>query len=147
MVDNAKIDVHHLTRVEGHGDITAVIAGGKLKEVRFAVVEAPRFFEAFLRGKAYQQVAHLASRVCGICAVSHRAAALKAVESAFDVKISEQSTLLRRLAFHGEVLSSHILHLYFLVAPDYSRRAKHPSSGKDGSRDGAAGYAIKTAGL
>ena len=119
MVDNAKIHVHHLTRVEGHGDITAVIEGGKLKEVRFAVVEAPRFFEAFLRGRAYEQVAHLASRVCGICAVSHRAAALKAVEAAFDVQISDQSALLRRLAFHGEVLSSHILHLYFLVAPDY----------------------------
>ena len=119
MVDNAEIHIHHLTRVEGHGDITAVIEGGELKELRFAVVEAPRFFEAFLRGKAYEQVAHLASRVCGICAVSHRAAALKAVEAAFDVEISEQSALLRRLAFHGEVLSSHILHLYFLVAPDY----------------------------
>ena len=119
MVDNASIHIHHLTRVEGHGDITAVIEGGRLKEIRFAVVEAPRFFEVFLRGKAYDQVAHLASRVCGICAVSHRAAALKAVEAAFDVQISDQSVLLRRLAFHGEVLSSHILHLYFLAAPDF----------------------------
>ena len=119
MVREANIHVHHLTRVEGHGDITAVIQGGELKEVRFSVVEAPRFFEAFLRGRSYDEVAHLASRICGICAVSHRAAALKAVESAFGVRISDQSVLLRRLAFHGEVLSSHVLHLYFLAAPDF----------------------------
>lgn len=119
MAHEANIYIRHLTRVEGHGDITAVIEGGELKEVRFSVVEAPRFFEAFLQGRAYHEVAHLASRVCGICAVSHRAAALKAIESAFDVRISEQTAALRRLAFHGEVLSSHVLHLYFLVAPDY----------------------------
>ena len=119
MVHEANIHVHHLTRVEGHGDIMAVIQGGELKEVRFSVVEAPRFFEAFLRGRSYGELAHLASRICGICAVSHRAAALKAVESAFGVRISDQSVLLRRLVFHGEVLSSHVLHLYFLAAPDF----------------------------
>ncbi len=119
MADEANIHVHHLTRVEGHGDITAVIQGGEVKEVRFSVVEAPRFFEAFLRERSYEEVPHLASRVCGICAVSHRAAALKAVEAAFGVRISDQSLLLRRLAFYGEVLSSHILHLYFLAAPDF----------------------------
>ncbi|MDZ7700471.1 MAG: Ni/Fe hydrogenase subunit alpha [Deltaproteobacteria bacterium] len=119
MAHEANIHIRHLTRVEGHGDITAVIEGGELKEVRFSVVEAPRFFEVFLQGRTHHEVAHLASRVCGICAVSHRAAALKAIENAFDLHISEQSTSLRRLAFHGEVLSSHVLHLYFLVAPDY----------------------------
>ena len=119
MAHEANIHIHHVTRVEGHGDITAVIQDGRLKEVRFAVVEAPRFFEAFLRGRAYDEVAHLASRICGICAVSHRTAALKAVEAAFGVTVSDQTVLLRRLAFHGEVLSSHILHLYFLAAPDF----------------------------
>ncbi|MCF8062781.1 MAG: Ni/Fe hydrogenase subunit alpha [Deltaproteobacteria bacterium] len=119
MVHEANIHIHHLTRVEGHGDITAVIQDGELKEVQFSVVEAPRFFEAFLRDRAYDEVAHLASRICGICAVSHRAAALKAIEAAFDVKVSEQTVLLRRLAFYGEILSSHVLHLYFLVAPDF----------------------------
>jgi len=119
MAREANIHVHHLTRVEGHGDITAVIQGGEVKEVRFSVVEAPRFFEAFLRDRDYDEVAHLASRICGICAVSHRAAALKAIESAFGVRVSDQTVLLRRLAFHGEVLSSHVLHLYFLAAPDF----------------------------
>ncbi|MGM0428329.1 MAG: Ni/Fe hydrogenase subunit alpha [Thermodesulfobacteriota bacterium] len=119
MTDSAHIQIHHVTRVEGHGDITVRIQNGALEEVRFSVVEAPRFFEAFLRDREYAEVTHLASRICGICAVSHRGAALKATEAAFGAKISDQSFLLRRLAFHGEVLSSHILHIYFLAAPDY----------------------------
>jgi coenzyme F420-reducing hydrogenase alpha subunit len=45
-------------------------------------------------------------------------ASLKATEAAMDVKISDQTALLRRLALHGENLQSHILHVGYLVAPD-----------------------------
>ncbi len=119
MTFDANINVHHVTRVEGHGDLTARIENGKVKEIRFAVVEAPRLFEVFLRNRTYDEVIHLASRICGICAVSHKCAALKATENAFKVTPSEQTLLLRRLAFHGEIISSHILHIYFLAAPDF----------------------------
>lgn len=118
MTTDADIHVHHLTRVEGHGDVVARIEEGMLKEIRFSVVEAPRFFEAIVREQPYCDVVHIASRICGICAVSHKCAALQATEAAFAVEISPQTHLLRRIAFHGEVLSSHLLHIYFLVAPD-----------------------------
>ncbi len=119
MAGHKTIHVHHLTRVEGHGDIVAEIRDGEVVEVRFDVVEAPRFFEVFLRGQPADDVVHLASRICGICAVSHRCAALKAAESAMAVAVSPQTELLRRIAYYGEVLSSHILHIYFLAAPDF----------------------------
>ncbi len=119
MVSDAKINVHHLTRVEGHGDIVAEIRDGRLKDVKFAVVEAPRFFECFLQGQSYEEVVHIAPRICGICSVSHKSAALKATESALSVEISEQTRLLRLLAFNGEVVGSHILHAYFLALPDF----------------------------
>lgn len=119
MATKATIHVHHVTRVEGHGDISAEIVDGRLKHVRFAVVEAPRFFEGIVRGYSYSDVCHIASRICGICACSHRCAALKATEVALGVTISPQTDMLRRLAFHGEVLSSHFLHILFLVAPDF----------------------------
>ena len=119
MANDVSIRVHHLTRVEGHGDIVAEVRNGQLKEVRFEIVEAPRFFEAFLRRQSFEEVVHVASRICGICAVSHKCAALKATESALNVKISDQTRLLRRLAFHGEVIGSHVLHCYFLVGPDF----------------------------
>lgn len=118
MTTDADIHVHHLTRVEGHGDVVARIENSILKEVRFSVVEAPRFFEAIVREQPYCDVVHIASRICGICAVSHKCAALQATEAALGVVISPQTDLLRRLAFHGEVLSSHLLHIYFLAAPD-----------------------------
>ncbi len=119
MAKDVQIRVHHLTRVEGHGDIIAEIKDGSLVDVRFAVVEAPRLFEAFLVGRSYDQVTHVAPRVCGICSVSHKCAALKATETALGVEVTEQTLVLRRLAFHGEVISSHILHIYFLAAPDF----------------------------
>ena len=112
------IKVHYLTRIEGHGNLEAWMRNG-MSDARFSVVEAPRFFEALLKGQDYGEVTHIASRICGICAVSHKCAALKATEGAMDVRISEQTRMLRRLAFHGEVLSSHVLHVYFLAGPDF----------------------------
>jgi len=119
MSDEQSIDIHHITRVEGHGNLTAKLIDGKLEEVRFAVTEAPRFFEAFMLGQLYDEVTHMASRICGICAVSHNNAALKATEAALGVKISDQTRLLRRISLHGEFLGSHILHIYFLALPDF----------------------------
>ena len=119
MADRLNINLEHLTRVEGHGNIVVNLAEGRLEEARFEIVEAPRFFEAILRGRDYQEVIHIAGRVCGICSISHTCAALKATEAAFGVELSEQTLLLRRLAYNGEIIGSHVLHVYFLAAPDF----------------------------
>jgi len=114
-----KIDVHHVTRVEGHGNIVVDTHNGEVKECRFEVVEAPRFFEAFVCGRPYYELCHITSRVCGICAVGHATTSLRATEKALGVKPSEQTVLLRKLNFHGEIIDSHVLHTYMLVAPDF----------------------------
>src|SRR3990167_830648 len=119
MKKDIKINIHHITRVEGHGNIVIDIKNGRIKELRLEIVESPRFYEAFIRGRRYDEVQHIMSRICGIYAVSHTSASLKAVESAMGIQITKQSALLRKLAFHGEVIQSHILHLYFLVIPDF----------------------------
>ncbi len=116
---NKRIDVHHVTRVEGHGNIVVEVENGELKTCRFEVVETPRFFEAMLRGRPYGEASHITSRICGICATGHATASLRASEKALGVELSEQSWLLRKLTFHGEILDSHILHVYMLVAPDF----------------------------
>ncbi|MFN2158491.1 MAG: Ni/Fe hydrogenase subunit alpha [Anaerolineales bacterium] len=117
--NNIHIDLHHLTRVEGHGNIVINMNNGNLEKCDLEIVEAPRFFEAMLRGLEYGQASHLASRICGICAVTHATASLCAVENALGVHISPQTKLLRLLNLYGELLDSHILHVYMLVAPDY----------------------------
>jgi sulfhydrogenase subunit alpha len=114
-----EIEVHHLTRVEGHGDLIAKVRDGRPLEARFDVVEPNRFFEAILRGRNAEEVVHIASRICGICAVSHSCAALLATEKALGLEISLQTFLLRRLVMNAEVMSSHALHVLFLAAPDF----------------------------
>ena len=114
-----KIQINHVTRVEGHGNIVALLREGKIAKAIFQVVEANRFFEKILLGQTFDQVAHIASRICGICAVSHTCASLQATENALGVEISQQTKLLRRLLMNGELLSSHALHVYFLAAPDF----------------------------
>lgn len=116
---NVKVNVHHLTRVEGHGNIVVDVVNGELKQCDLQIVETPRFFEAMLRGKPYQNASHITSRICGICAVGHATASLRASEAALGVELSEQTKLLRRLNFLGEMLDSHILHAYMLIAPDF----------------------------
>ena len=116
---NINIRVDHITRVEGHGDIVINVKEGKIEECKWEVVEAPRFFEAFVRGRNYTEVAHITSRICGICSIGHTLCSLQATESALGIKVSEQTRLLRRILIQGENLQSHILHTYFLAAPDF----------------------------
>jgi len=120
-VEVRKIDikVHQLTRVEGHGNIIVKASDGKVGEVRWEVTESPRFFEVMLRGRPWYDAHVLASRICGICSVSHQLASLEATEAAFGIQPSEQTILLRKLLYAGEVIESHILHLYFLAVPDF----------------------------
>ncbi len=112
-------DVHHLTRVEGHGNIRIVIKDGEVKEARWDVVETPRFFEVMLKGKHYSTAGILTARICGICSIGHCLASLRASEDAMGVTIPEAAARLRLLAKHGETLQSHWLHLFFLAAPDF----------------------------
>ncbi len=119
MTQNMNIEIHHVTRVEGHGNIVVNAKNGVLEECRLDIVETPRFFEAMLLGRPYTQAAHITSRICGICSVGHTTASLRASENALGIQPSEQTVLLRKLIFFGEMLDSHVLHTYMLVAPDF----------------------------
>ena len=118
MSNNIKIDVHHITRVEGHGNISVDVKEGKINKVEWQVPEAPRFFEAMVIGREYHEVATITSRICGICSIGHTFASLKATEAAMGIEISDLTRKLRELLLHGETLQSHILHLCYLVVPD-----------------------------
>jgi len=114
-----KIGVRHLSRVEGHGNIDIDIKDGKLVSANWQVVEAPRFFEAMMRGKSWQAVPMLSGRICGICSIGHTLCSIRAVERAFGFEPSAQTMRLRLLLKHMETLQSHVLHVCFLAAPDF----------------------------
>jgi len=117
-MSEVKINIHDVTRVEGHGDIIVDVQSGEIKELKLAITESPRFFEAFLLGRKWYEAVHITCRICGICSIGHTSASLQAMENALGVEISEQMRLLRQLAFAGETLQSHYLHVFYLVAPD-----------------------------
>jgi len=113
------IAVHHLTRVEGHGNIIVQIdANQQIKSCQWEIVEAPRFFEAMVVGRPYTDIHHIVSRICGICSIGHQLASIQATEEAFGVMVSEQTLIFRKLALHAENLQSHLLHIGYLVLPD-----------------------------
>lgn len=115
---NINVNVHYLTRVEGHGNIVVDVKAGKLVKCQFQVIESPRFFESMLVGRPIWEAQHLTSRICGICACGHSLASIKAGEDALGIKPSAQTVMLRKLLLYTEQMDSHILHIYILVAPD-----------------------------
>lgn len=113
------INVKHITRVEGHGNISVNVKDGEITRLELAIVESPRFFESFLRGRPWSDAPHITCRICGICSVGHTTASVHAMEAACGIQVTPQTDRLRKLILMGEELQSHWLHLYFLAVPDY----------------------------
>ena len=118
---NFDVEVHHITRVEGHGNIYVNVKSGTVERCEWSIPEAPRFFEAMVVGRKWSELHHVTSRICGICSIGHTLASLRATEAAMGINISDQDLKLRKLALHGENMQSHVLHLGFLVLPDLMR--------------------------
>ncbi len=118
MPKTLNLEVHHVTRIEGHGNLVVKAADGRVIKAEWQVPEAPRFFEAMVRGRRWDEIQEVVSRICGICSISHSMAAIKAVEDALGVELSEDVKLLRTLTHYSEMVQSHVLHVGYLVAPD-----------------------------
>src|SRR4051794_36764465 len=108
-----------LARVEGEGAMIVRIADGKVEEVKLNIYEPPRFFEAFLRGRAFTEVPDITARICGICPVAYQMSSVLAMEQACGVEVGGQLRALRRLLYCGEWIESHALHVFMLHAPDF----------------------------
>lgn len=117
MAKTIKLD--HIAKIEGHANLSIKIDKGAIEKVNLEVFEGARFFEGILRGRRYDEVPILTSRICGICSCIHTTASLIALEEALGVEVSEQTRLLRELMCTGERIRSHATHLYFLALPDY----------------------------
>ena len=114
-----KITLDHITKIEGHAKLHIIINKSKVKKCKLQIFEGSRYFEGIVKGKHFSDLPDVTSRICGVCSVAHTIASIKAIENAFNIKVSEQTNLLRELIMIGGILQSHVLHLYFLVLPDY----------------------------
>jgi sulfhydrogenase subunit alpha len=113
------IKVDYLARVEGEGALDVRLRDGRVEDVKLRIFEPPRFFEAFLRGRAFTEAPNITARICGICPVAYQMSACHAVEDALGVTVDRPLRELRRLLYCGEWIESHTLHVYMLHAPDF----------------------------
>ena len=113
------LHVDTLARVEGEGGMHVVVKDGLVAEVELRIFEPPRFFEAFLRGRAWTEPPDITARICGICPVAYQMSSCLAIEDACRVTVPEELRLLRRLLYCGEWIESHSLHIHLLHAPDF----------------------------
>jgi coenzyme F420-reducing hydrogenase alpha subunit len=111
--------VDSLARVEGEGALTITIEGDTVTDVKLKLFEPPRFFEALLRGRRFDEAPDITSRICGICPIAYQMSAAHAMEDACGVKVEGPLRALRRLIYCGEWIESHTLHVYMLHAPDF----------------------------
>ncbi len=115
------IRVEALARVEGEGALHLQMRGDQVEAVRLSIYEPPRFYEAFLRGRSYEEVPDITARICGICPVAYQMGACHALEKALGVfqHVTPEIRLLRNLLYCGEWIESHVLHMFLLHLPDF----------------------------
>jgi sulfhydrogenase subunit alpha len=115
-----KIAIPHIHKIEGEAGFWAkVTKTGKIEELKFQTLLGLRQIEGILIGRRYFEVPIVVSRICGICPVPHILCAITSLENALKLKVSEQTTLLRKLLLAANIVHSHTLHLFFLSLPDF----------------------------
>jgi coenzyme F420-reducing hydrogenase alpha subunit len=135
-----------LSRVEGEGALHIEYSGGRATRVELRIYEPPRFYEAFLRGRAWTEPPDITARICGICPVAYQMSSCGAIEDACGVTVPEAIRVMRRLLYCGEWIESHALHIFLLHAPDFlgydgaiEMAADHPAVVERGLRLKKAG--------
>lgn len=140
------LTVSTLARVEGEGALHVRLKDGVLQSVELNIYEPPRFFEAFLRGRAHHEAPDLSARVCGICPVAYQVSTCNAIEAACGVVLDPAVAALRRLLYCGEWIHSHALHVFLLHAPDFLGYPDAIAMARDHRAAFERGMALKKAG-
>ena len=140
------IKVRNLARVEGEGALKVRVRDGRVEQAELNIFEPPRFFEALLRGRSFEEAPDITARICGICPVAYQMSAVHAVEAALGVTVNGPLRDLRRLIYCGEWIESHALHVYLLHAPDFLGYAGGIEMARDHPEVVKRGLALKKSG-
>lgn len=113
-----EITIDNITKIEGTAGLKVVIEDNKVKDLEFIIKDYRRFYIEAVKGKPVVAAPSFLSRICGTCSVAHLFASIEAIEKSQGIQISEQSKLIKKLAYDGLMIRDHGLHLYFFVLPD-----------------------------
>lgn len=106
----------YVTKIEGHGTLNINF---KEKTAWLKVEEGERLVEGILLGRGFKEAPYITSRICGICPVAHNLASIKAMENIFGYTPNHIIIKLRKLLLFGQIIHSHLFHLFFLALPDF----------------------------
>ncbi len=115
---SGKITIENITKIEGTAGLEVTVENNKVTDLKFMIKDYRRFYTEAVKGKPFIASPSFLSRICGTCSVAHLFASLEAIEKSQDIQLTEQTRLLRRLAYDGLMIRDHALHLYFFVLPD-----------------------------
>ena len=118
MHEEFEIKIENLSKIEGHTNLDVKVRKGKVEYVKLKISENKRFYTQAIRGKKFESVPQLVSRICGTCSIAHLTCCTEAVEKALNIKPSEQTLLLRKLMMYGMMIRDHAMHLYLFCLPD-----------------------------
>jgi coenzyme F420-reducing hydrogenase alpha subunit len=144
--DHRTVKLEYLSRVEGEGGLFLRFENDAVVEAKLNIFEPPRFFEAFLRRRHFQEVPDITARICGICPVAYQMSSVHAIERALGVVVDPAIRMLRRLLYWGEWIESHALHIYLLHAPDFLGYDSGISMAKDYRAEVERGLHLKKIG-
>lgn len=115
---SGEITIENITKIEGSAGLKVAIENGLVKDLKFMIQDYRRFYTTAVKGKPFIASPSFLSRICGTCSVAHLFASIKAIEQSQGIEVTEQTKLLRRIAYDGLMIRDHALHLYFFVLPD-----------------------------
>ena len=113
------VTIDPITRLEGHGKISIFLNDEGYVEDAYLQIPELRGFERFCEGRRAEDMPIITPRICGVCPVAHHIASAKALDAVYDVEPTPTAEKLRELMYVGYMFYDHILHFYFLAAPDF----------------------------
>jgi len=113
------IVIQPVTMIEGHAKVTIQLNDqGNVEDTKMSITTL-RGFEEFCKGRPVEEMPRITTSICGVCPVSHHLAAAKAGDAVLGVDIPPAGKKLRELLNAFAYTEEHMLHFFFLAAPDF----------------------------
>ena len=113
-----RIVIDPITRIRGHLRIEAQMDGATVQDA-YASGTMVRGIETILRGRDPREAWALAQRIDGSSFV-HGLASVRAVEHAFQCPAPPNAELIRNLMLAAQYAVDHVMHFYWVQAPDWA---------------------------
>ncbi len=114
----AHVVVDPVSRIEEHLRIEAEVEGGKITIVHSSCTLC-QGLEKVLVGRDPRDAWAFTQRICGVCAVVHACASVRAVEDALGIEIPPLAQAFRNLLIASQNVRDHAMHFYQLHAMDW----------------------------